>query len=198
MYLLLKRVFDILSAVIVLVLLAPLLVVIALIIIIDSKGGVFYKQARIGKDQIPFQLLKFRSMKVDADKDGQITIGADGRITKIGRFIRKYKIDELPQLINIIKGDMSVVGPRPEVNKYVQMYNEEQLKVLSVRPGLTDYASLEYINEQEVLGLAADPDKTYIEIVMPAKLALNKKYISERSLSTDLKIIFKTIFKLFK
>ncbi|MFD1551240.1 sugar transferase [Putridiphycobacter roseus] len=198
MYPFLKRIFDIVSAFFVLVLLAPIMIVIAIVIVLDSKGGVFYKQERIGKDQIPFGLFKFRSMKSNADKTGQITIGADARITKVGRFIRKYKIDELPQLINIIKGDMSVVGPRPEVAKYVQLYNKEQLNVLSVRPGLTDFASLEFINEQEILGKAEDPDKTYIEIIMPAKLALNKKYLEERSLGTDFKIIFQTIFKIFK
>ncbi|HIP36200.1 MAG TPA: sugar transferase [Crocinitomix sp.] len=192
-----KRLFDVVSALIVLILLLPLFIVISLWIIIDSKGGVFYKQERIGKNQKKFGLYKFRSMQTGADKQGQITIGNDNRITKVGHFIRKYKIDELPQLINIIRGDMSVVGPRPEVKKYVDLYTNEQLKVLSVKPGLTDYASIEYFDEQTILGQAEDPNKEYIEVVMPAKLNLNLKYIKEKSLLTDLKIIFKTLGKIF-
>jgi len=197
MYPLIKRLFDVVSALIVLILLLPLFIVISLWIIIDSKGGVFYKQERIGKNQKKFGLYKFRSMQTGADKQGQITIGNDNRITKVGHFIRKYKIDELPQLINIIRGDMSVVGPRPEVKKYVDLYTNEQLKVLSVKPGLTDYASIEYFDEQTILGQAEDPNKEYIEVVMPAKLNLNLKYIKEKSLLTDLKIIFKTLGKIF-
>lgn len=197
MYPLIKRLFDVVSALIVLILLLPLFIVISLWIIIDSKGGFFYKQERIGKNQKKFGLYKFRSMQTGADKQGQITIGNDNRITKVGHFIRKYKIDELPQLINIIRGDMSVVGPRPEVKKYVDLYTNEQLKVLSVKPGLTDYASIEYFDEQTILGQAEDPNKEYIEVVMPAKLNLNLKYIKEKSLLTDLKIIFKTLGKIF-
>ena len=178
--------------------LSPLLLIIALWIVLDSKGVVFYKQIRIGKDQIQFGLYKFRSMQTGADKSGQITIGNDNRITKVGHFIRKYKIDELPQLINILKGEMSVVGPRPEVKKYVDLYTKPQLMVLSVLPGLSDYASIEYFDEQSVLGKAKDPDKEYIEVVMPAKLNLNLKYITEKSIITDLKIIFKTLGKIVK
>jgi lipopolysaccharide/colanic/teichoic acid biosynthesis glycosyltransferase len=138
-------------------------------------------------------------MVSNAEKSGQLTVGTnDRRITRVGGFIRKYKLDEFPQLINIIKGDMSIVGPRPEVRKYVDLYNEEQLKVLSVRPGLTDYASLEYINENEILGKASDPEKVYIEEIMPAKLQLNLRYIQEQGLKTDLKIIFRTIGKIVK
>lgn len=135
-------------------------------------------------------------MRPDADKSGQLTIGDDNRITKVGRFIRKYKLDELPQLFNILKGEMSVVGPRPEVPKYVNLYSEEQKKVLNALPGLTDYASLEYLNEQKVLGAAETPEKTYIEEVMPAKLKLNLKYIKERSFLVDIRLIFKTIAKI--
>jgi len=137
-------------------------------------------------------------MRPDSESAGQITIGGrDPRITKIGYFLRKFKLDELPQLFNIIGGSMSVVGPRPEVRKYVDMYTEEQLKVLSIRPGLTDYASIEYIDENEILGKAEDPNEAYINEVMPAKLKLNQKYIDEQSFGTDLKIIFKTIGKVF-
>jgi lipopolysaccharide/colanic/teichoic acid biosynthesis glycosyltransferase len=198
MYNITKRVFDFFSALMVLLLLSPLFILISLWIITDSKGGVFYKQVRIGKNQKQFGLYKFRSMATGSDKAGQITIGNDSRITKVGKFIRKYKIDELPQLINILKGEMSVVGPRPEVKKYVDLYNQEQLKVLSVSPGLSDYASIEYFDEQTILGKAKDPDKEYIEVVMPAKLNLNLKYITEKSITTDLKIIFKTLGKIVK
>ena len=135
-------------------------------------------------------------MRPDADKSGQLTIGDDNRITKVGRFIRNYKLDELPQLFNILKGEMSVVGPRPEVPKYVDLYSDKQKKVLSALPGLTDYASLKYLDEQKVLGAAENPEKTYIEEVMPAKLQLNLKYIEERSFLVDIQLIFKTIAKI--
>lgn len=194
-----KRLFDILSSLIVLVIFFPFFLLLAIAILVDSRGGVFYKQVRIGKGGKEFYLYKFRSMVSNADKKGQLTVGTnDSRITRVGSFIRKFKLDEFPQLINVIKGDMSIVGPRPEVRKYVELYNEEQRKVLRVRPGLTDYASLEYINENELLGNAIDPEKVYIEEIMPAKLKLNAKYIEEISLLTDLKIIFKTVFKLFR
>ncbi len=198
MYTIIKRIFDFFAALIGLILLLPLFIIIALWIIIDSKGGIFYKQERIGKNGQPFKLYKFRSMRPNSDKQGQITIGNDNRITKVGQFIRQYKIDELPQLINILKGEMSVVGPRPEVKKYVNLYTDEQKKVLTVKPGLSDYASIEYFDEQTILGQADDPDKEYIEVVMPAKLKLNLKYIKDKNLSTDFKIIFKTLGKIFK
>jgi len=198
MYAISKRIFDIISATLVLVFCSPLFIVVSIWIVLDSRGGVFYKQIRVGKNQKEFGLLKFRSMRPNADKSGQLTVGYDNRVTKVGRFIRRYKLDELPQLINIIKGEMSVVGPRPEVPKYVRMYSPEQLKVLSVLPGLTDYASLEYLDEQKILGEADDPEKKYIEEVMPAKLQLNLNYISDRSLKVDFQLIFKTIFKIFR
>lgn len=189
----LKRLFDILSSLAVLLLCLPFLIIISIIISIESRGGVIFSQVRVGKDGREFKLYKLRSMRVNTEKSGQLTVGADARITKTGRFIRKFKLDELPQLINIIIGDMSVVGPRPEVPKYVALYTDEQRKVLSVRPGLTDYASIQYINENEVLGESKDPEKTYIAEVMPAKLQLNLKYVEEQSFATDLKLIFKTI-----
>jgi lipopolysaccharide/colanic/teichoic acid biosynthesis glycosyltransferase len=198
MYNLFKRLFDFTSSLMVLILLFPFFCVISLIIILDSRGGAFYKHIRVGKNGKEFGLLKFRSMATGSDKGSQITIGNDSRVTKIGHFIRKYKIDELPQLINILKGEMSVVGPRPEVKKYVDLYNTEQKEVLCVLPGLSDYASIEYFDEQEVLGKAQDPEKEYIEIVMPKKLELNLKYIREKSLMTDFKIIFKTFSKILK
>ena len=192
-----KRLFDILSSAIALILLSPILIVIAVGIIIDSKGGVFYKQKRIGKNGKAFMLYKFRSMRTGADRKGLITVGLnDDRTTKVGRFIRKYKLDELPQLINILKNEMSVVGPRPEVEKYVQLYTAEQRKVLSVKPGLTDLASLAYINENEILGRAKDPEKTYVEQIMPAKLRLNLEYIEKQSFWFDLQIIAKTLMRI--
>lgn len=192
-----KRLFDILSSAIALILLSPILIVIAVGIIIDSKGGVFYKQKRIGKNGKAFMLYKFRSMRTGADRKGLITVGTkDDRTTKVGRFIRKYKLDELPQLINILKNEMSVVGPRPEVEKYVQLYTAEQQKVLNVKPGLTDLASLAYINENEILGQAKDPERTYVEQIMPAKLKLNLEYIEKRSFWFDLQIIAKTLMRI--
>ncbi|MCQ2279766.1 MAG: sugar transferase [Bacteroidales bacterium] len=192
-----KRVFDIISCSLAVILLLPLEMVIAICIVCGSKGGVFYKQVRVGKGNKDFKLLKFRTMRPNADKQGLlITVGADNRITKIGHFLRKYKLDELPQFLNIIKGDMSVVGPRPEVRRYVDLYNERQLRVLSVRPGLTDYASIEYISESELLAKSDNPEKTYIEEVMPAKLELNLKYIEKQSIGEDIRLIFKTLGKI--
>ena len=178
--------------------LMPLFLIVALWIIIDSKGGVFYRQIRIGKAEKEFRLLKFRSMATGSDKKGQLTIGEDSRVTRPGKFIRRTKIDEFPQLLNIIKGEMSIVGPRPEVPKYTSLYSIDQKRVLTVRPGLTDYASLEYFDEQMILGQSSDPENSYINEVMPAKLKLNLKYIEEQSFLTDLAIIFKTIGAIFR
>ena len=198
MYFLTKRIFDIISSVAVLIILFPFLFLISIWIALDSKGGVFYKQIRVGKKGKEFGLLKFRSMTPNGERSGQITVGIDSRVTKAGKFVRKYKIDEFPQLLNIIVGQMSIVGPRPEVPKYVAMYDSNQLKVLDVLPGLTDYGTLEYIDEQELLGQTNDPETIYIKEVMPAKLVLNLKYVSERNFGLDLKLIFKTIFRIFK
>lgn len=178
---------------------SPLFLVLALLIIIDSKGGVFYKQVRIGKNGIPFKLFKFRSMQSNADKKGLLTVGNnDQRITKVGYYIRKYKLDELPQLINVFIGDMSFVGPRPEVEKYVKLYNKEQLHVLSVKPGITDLASIKYVNENELLAKSNNPEKTYIEEVMPAKLKLNLEYIKNQNLMYDIKLIVNTFIAIIK
>jgi lipopolysaccharide/colanic/teichoic acid biosynthesis glycosyltransferase len=163
------------------------------LIVLESKGGVFYRQARIGKNGVSFYLLKFRSMRTDADKLGKLTVGMrDPRITKIGFFIRKFKLDEFPQFFNVLKGEMSIVGPRPDVQEYVDLYSEEERKVLNVRPGITDYASLEYFEESDLLAKSSNPEKTYIEEIMPAKLKLNQKYIANPTLWVDLKIIFLT------
>jgi lipopolysaccharide/colanic/teichoic acid biosynthesis glycosyltransferase len=166
-------------------------------IIIESKGGGFYTQERVGLNGVNFKLIKFRSMAIGSDKKGLITIGGnDSRITKTGLFIRKFKIDELPQLFNVINGDMSLVGPRPEVSKYVNLYTKEQRQVLTVKPGITDYASIEYANENEILGNASDPDKVYIQEIMPAKIQLNMKYIHNKNLKEYFKIIFLTFYKI--
>jgi lipopolysaccharide/colanic/teichoic acid biosynthesis glycosyltransferase len=195
----LKRAFDIFFSFIGILLLLPFFLIISLLIILDSRGGIFYRQARVGKNEVDFYLLKFRSMRIDADKKGLLTVGErDPRVTRVGYYLRSYKIDELPQLLNVLKGDMSLVGPRPEVRKYVALYNKEQKKVLSVKPGITDYASIEYSNENEILGKAENPEQVYINEIMPAKLHLNLKYIAEKSLGTDFKIIFRTFRKIIK
>ena len=193
------RFFDFILSLVGLVVLAPIFIVLAIWIKIDSKGSVFYKQVRVGQNGIDFGLFKFRSMVVDADKKGLITVGGrDPRITRSGYFIRKYKLDELPQLINVLVGDMSLVGPRPEVRKYVDLYTDEQQKVLSVKPGITDYASIEYMDENEILGKSSDPEKTYIEEIMPEKIKYNMKYISNKSLFEYFKIILLTVLKIVR
>jgi lipopolysaccharide/colanic/teichoic acid biosynthesis glycosyltransferase len=180
-----------------LIIFLPVGLIIACWIALESRGEVFYRQERIGKNGIPFRIYKFRSMRKDADKLGKITVGMrDPRITNSGYFIRKYKLDEFPQFINVLIGDMSVVGPRPEVKEYVDLYTEEQRKILQVKPGITDYASLEYFKENEILGASEDPYKTYIEEIMPAKLELNKRYLSNPSLGQDIKIMWKTFKKI--
>ncbi len=193
------RFFDFILSLVGLVVLAPIFIVLAIWIKIDSKGPVFYKQVRVGRNGIDFGLFKFRSMVVDADKKGLITVGGrDPRITRSGYFIRKYKLDELPQLINVLVGDMSLVGPRPEVRKYVDLYTDEQQKVLSVKPGITDYASIEYMDENEILGKSRDPEKTYIEEIMPEKIKYNMKYIQNKNVSEYFKIIFLTLLKIVR
>lgn len=193
----LKRIFDLIASLIGIILLLPVYIVLSIMIVMDSRGGIFYKQTRVGKDNKDFKLFKFRTMVTGADRKGLITVGArDSRVTKIGYYLRKYKMDELPQLFNVFLGDMSLVGPRPEVRKYVEMYSPEQMKVLSVKPGITDYASIEYSNENEILAKAVDPDKEYIEVIMPAKLELNLRYIREQGIMTDIKLILKTIQKI--
>ena len=193
------RFFDFILGLVGLVVLAPIFIMLAIWIKIDSKGPVFYKQVRVGQNGINFGLFKFRSMVVDADKKGLITVGGrDPRITRSGYFIRKYKLDELPQLINVLVGDMSLVGPRPEVRKYVNLYTDEQQKVLSVKPGITDYASIEYMDENEKLWKSSDPEKTYIEDIMHEKIKYNMKYINNKNLFEYFKIIFLTVLKIVR
>jgi lipopolysaccharide/colanic/teichoic acid biosynthesis glycosyltransferase len=193
----LKRFIDLTLSFLGLLILSPFLLFIMALIVIESKGGVFYVQERIGLHKKPFRSYKFRSMRPNADKGGLLTVGSrDHRITRIGYFIRKFKIDELPQLFNVLKGEMSLVGPRPEVSKYVALYNEHQLKVLSVKPGITDWASLKYFEESDLLAKSTDPDKTYIEEIMPAKLNINLAYVQQHNLKEDFKIIFLTLKKM--
>lgn len=193
------RLCDIVFSFFGLLFLSPLLLIVALWIVLDDPGPVFYRQQRVGRHNQDFGLLKFRSMRVGADKMSLITIGdRDPRITRAGYYIRKFKLDELPQLWNVLIGDMSLVGPRPEVRRYVDLYTEEQRQVLSVRPGITDYASIEYIDENKLLAQAADPDKTYIDEIMPAKIALNRRYINNPTLGQYFKIIFLTIAKIIR
>ena len=188
-----KRIFDIVASGIGLILLSPLFVILAIWIKCDSIGPVFYKQVRVGRNNMDFQLFKFRSMRVGSDKKGLITVGGhDPRITRSGYYIRKYKLDEFPQLINVFKGDMSLVGPRPEVRKYVHMYTEEQMHVLDVRPGITDLASIRYRNENELLERVNDPDKYYVEVIMPDKLRINLEYVARHSFTFDIRLIFQT------
>ena len=174
------------------------MIIIAILIKLDSRGPIFFKQVRVTKNGREFKIFKYRTMRVGSDKYSQITVGKDSRITKVGDFLRKYKLDEIPQLINVLIGDMSLVGPRPEVPKYVALYTKEQREILKVRAGITDYASIEFSNENDILANEGDPEKAYIEKIMPRKIELNKKYLSEISVMTDVKIILLTIKKILK
>ena len=190
-----KRLFDIVCSFFGLVFLSWLFVFVALWVGLSSRGGVFYRQRRVGRCNRDFTIYKFRSMRVNSDRQGLLTIGGrDGRITKAGVFIRKYKLDELPQLFNVLRGDMSFVGPRPEVRKYVELYTEEQKKVLTVRPGITSLSSIKYRNENEILSRSDNPEQYYIDVIMHDKLAIELDYLEQRSLLTDIKVIFQTIF----
>lgn len=194
-----KRLFDIIASGLGLIVLSPLFAVLAVWIKADSKGPVFYRQTRVGRNNRDFRLYKFRSMRPDSDKLGLITVGGhDPRVTRSGYYIRKYKLDEFPQLINVFIGDMSLVGPRPEVRKYVDMYTPEQMRVLSVRPGITSLASIRYRNENDILAAAEDPDKCYIEKVMPDKIAIDLEYVNKAGLWTDVKLIFGTFKTIIK
>ena len=190
-----KRLFDIVCSFFGLVFLSWIFVFVALWVGLSSRGGVFYRQRRVGRCNRDFTIYKFRSMRVNSDRQGLLTIGGrDGRITKAGVFIRKYKLDELPQLFNVLRGDMSFVGPRPEVRKYVELYTEEQKKVLTVRPGITSLSSIKYRNENEILSRSDNPEQYYIDVIMQDKLAIELDYLEQRSLLTDIKVIFQTIF----
>jgi len=194
-----KRLFDIISSCIVLLLLLPLFMVIAIFTKLDSKGPVFFKQKRMGRNFRPFMLFKFRSMVMNAPEKGPaITIGGDPRITKIGRFLRKTKLDELPQLINVLNGDMSIVGPRPEVEKYVEMFKDDYKVILQVKPGITDYATIEFRDEEDVLKKFQNPEDGYIKEVLPKKIELYKKYIKDKGFFTDMKLVLLTLWKIVK
>ena len=195
----LKRIFDIIASGCGLIVLSPLFIILAIWIKWDSKGPVFYKQVRVGRNNKDFKLYKFRSMRVGADKAGLITVGGrDPRVTRSGYYIRKYKLDEFPQLINVFLGDTSLVGPRPEVRKYVDMYTPEQMHVLDVRPGITDLASIRYRNENELLEKAEDPDRYYIEVIMQEKIKLYLEYVENASFWYDIKLIFLTFWTIVK
>ena len=193
-----KRLFDLLFSMVVLILFFPFGIIISLCIIIDSRGGIFYKQERVGLNGAVFTILKFRSMYVKADSNGSLTVAKDPRITRVGWLIRKLKLDEFPQFMNVVLGDMSIVGPRPEVPEFVALYSEEQRKVLSVRPGITDEASLAYFEENKLLATSTDPKKTYIDEIMPAKITINLAYLENRSLLADITVIGKTILRIFR
>jgi lipopolysaccharide/colanic/teichoic acid biosynthesis glycosyltransferase len=192
-----KRLFDIVTAGVALVLLSPLFLLIAVIIKIDSPGPVFFRQERIGKDFHPFQIYKFRTMRRDAEKAGAlVTAGEDARVTRAGRYLRRTKLDELPQFINIVKGEMSLVGPRPEVSRYVELFRPDYEEILRVRPGLTDLASLKYRDEAGLLGSAADPEREYLAQVLPDKLKMAKDYLRQSSFVFDLRLIGRTLVKI--
>jgi len=192
-----KRGFDIAASLLALLFLAPVLLVIAVIIKVKDGGPVLYAQTRVGKDFVPFKLLKFRTMVVGASDIGPaITVDGDERVTKIGKVLRKYKLDELPQLINVLKGDMSIVGPRPEDPRYVQMFSDDYAVILRMKPGITDYATLEYRNEERILAEYDDPELAYIEVILPRKIELSKSYITEQNFFRDIIIILKTMLKI--
>lgn len=194
-----KRIFDVLFSLIGIIVLLPIYIIISLLIIIDSKGGILYKQERTGKGDRIFKVFKFRTMSPDSFSKGALTVGSrDPRITNVGYYLRKYKLDELPQLFNVLLGEMSFVGPRPEVKKYTDLYNEAQKKVLTVRPGITDYASIKFRNENDLLSVSDNPEKLYVDEIMPDKLDLNLKYINDNSLFKDIKIIFDTFYVIIK
>lgn len=194
-----KRIFDLFFALIGLVILAPLFLVISIWIKLDSPGPVFFRQTRIGQFGEEFKIYKFRTMVINAEKLGKlITVGEDNRITRSGKFLRKFKLDELPQLINILKGDMSFVGYRPEVRRYVDLYTTEQREVFKIRPGVTDLASIEFRNESDLLAMAEEPEELYIRGIMPRKLELSRQYLEKKSLSLDIFIILKTLLVVLK
>ncbi len=193
-----KRTFDLFFSLIGIIITIPILILVSIMIKLTSKGPIIFKQERVGKNKKIFYIYKFRTMTDCDDKasDRQVTVINDQRITRIGRILRKYKIDELPQLYNVLKGDMSFVGPRPEVKKYVKFYEEEYDEILKIKPGITDLASIEYIDENTIISKYSDPEKIYIEEVLPKKLMLNKRYIEEMSIKNDILLILKTIKKI--
>lgn len=194
----LKRLFDIVASFCGIVILFPLIVIVSILIKLTSKGPVLFKQVRVTKNGRLFKIYKFRTMRENSEGNKQITVGNDSRITGVGHILRKTKLDELPQLFNVLKGEMSLVGPRPEVPKYVELYTEEQREILKVSAGITDYASIYFSNESELLGEAENPEEFYIKKIMPYKIELNKKYIKEIGIVTDIKLIILTILKILE
>lgn len=189
-----KRTFDVIASVAGLVALSPLLLLIAAAIVAEDRGPALFRQVRVGRGARPFRMLKFRTMVVDADKLGPgLTVGADPRITRVGRFLRRTKLDELPQLLNVLRGEMSFVGPRPEVPRYVALYSPVQRRVLALTPGITDPASAEYVDESALLGRAPDPERLYVDVLMPRKLALNLEYAERATLGSDIAVILRTL-----
>lgn len=194
-----KRIFDIVASGFGLLVMSPVFLILAIWIKLDSKGPVFYRQVRVGRKNRDFRIFKFRSMRVGADKMGLITVGGhDPRVTRSGYFIRKYKLDEFPQLINVFIGDMSLVGPRPEVRKYVDLYTSEQMQVLDVRPGVTSLAYIRYRNENELLEKVEDSDQYYINVVMQDKLAIDLEYIRNVSFGYDIRLVFQTFWEIIR
>jgi lipopolysaccharide/colanic/teichoic acid biosynthesis glycosyltransferase len=194
-----KRIFDLFVSITILLIFLPVGIVISILIVTGSRGGIFYRQQRVGKNGKNFWLLKFRTMKPNSDKLGQLTVGMrDPRITKIGYFLRKTKMDEFPQFLNVIRGEMSIVGPRPEVQEYVDLYTDAQRRILNIKPGITDYASLEFFEENRILGESENPRETYIHEIMPAKLLLNEKYLANPSVGHDIQIMWKTFLKMIR
>ncbi|AOS82759.1 hypothetical protein BIU88_00490 [Chlorobaculum limnaeum] len=192
-----KRIFDFITSLLGLILLSPVLLIISIAIKIDSRGPIFFRQIRVGQYNKQFLILKFRTMVIDAEKIGaQISSGNDPRITMVGRFLRKYKLDEFPQLINVAKGEMSIVGPRPEVPHFVAAYECDYREILKMKPGITDYASIEYKDENELLSVEDDPERKYIEEIMPIKISYYYRYLEEQSFKTDMILILKTIIKI--
>lgn len=190
------RFFDIIFSILGIIFLMPFFLLISLWIKFDSNGPIIYKQSRVGQNDVDFFVLKFRTMRVNSDKQSLITIGGrDPRVTKSGYFLRRFKLDELPQLFNVLNGDMSLVGPRPEVRKYVELYDEEQKSILTIKPGITDWASIEYRDENIILEKSANPEHDYIHIIMPRKIQLNHIYVNNHKVSEYFKIIFTTIFR---
>lgn len=194
-----RRSFDVVAALTGLLVLSPLLVLISIAVAATSRGPVLFRQWRVGRHGIPFQILKFRTMRQDAERlGGQLTYGRDPRITRFGAILRATKLDELPQLANVVRGDMAIVGPRPEVPRYVELYTERQRRVLDVLPGITDPASIHYRNEAELLAESDDPEATYVDVIMPHKLELNLTYLERRTFWSDLGVIAATLARLFR
>jgi len=194
-----KRIFDFVASLCAIVVLSPMFIVIAVLIKKEDGGKVFFRQVRVGQNGKLFRIYKFRTMVENAEKMGaKVTKGDDPRITKIGRILRKYKVDELPQLVNVLKGEMSLVGPRPEVPEYVNAYKKDYKRILKVKPGITDFAALEYIDEERLLKDTENPEKIYLEKILPEKIKYYKKYIQEISFLTDLKLILRTILRIVR